>query len=85
MGFERFGDESKLMEEPIGHLFAVYVKIHKIIGEEEDAEIKAMKEKGEDMKALEEEVQRLRDKSTDEQARKYFKRIVDGDQAALDL
>lgn len=79
------------MEEPIGHPFDVYVKVNKIIGEEEvaikakDAEIKATKEKGEDTKALEEEVQRLRDKSTDEQAGKHFKRTVDGDQAALDL
>lgn len=89
VGFEKFGEEAKLVEEPIGHLFDVYVKINKIIGEEEDkikakeAEIQAKKEKGEDTKALEEEVQRLRDDSTDEQSRKYFKRMVDGDQTAL--
>jgi arginyl-tRNA synthetase len=91
VGFERFGDEEKLVKEPIGHLFDVYVKINKVIGEEEgtikakEAEIKTTKEKGEDTKTLEEELQKLKDESTDEQARKYFKRIVHGDQAALDL
>ena len=37
VGFEKFGSEDELAKNPIGHLFDVYVKISRIIKEEEDA------------------------------------------------
>lgn len=38
VGFEMYGDEKKLAEDPINHLFEVYVKVNKEIAEEpEDA------------------------------------------------
>ena len=29
VGFEKYGDEEKLVSDPIGHLFEIYVKINK--------------------------------------------------------
>ena len=89
LGFERFGDEGALLADPIGHLFDVYVRINHIIKDEEDRikplkeEIKALQAKGEDVTAKEAELKPMVDKSVDEEARKYFKRMVDGDKDAL--
>ncbi|KAJ1679706.1 arginyl-tRNA synthetase [Spiromyces aspiralis] len=58
IGFEKFGSEEKLLQDPIKHLFEVYVKINE--------EIK-------------------NDSSIEDQARTYFKRMEDGDEAALAL
>jgi len=89
LGFEKFGSEEELLANPIGHLYDVYVKISKI-SHDEGEELKALKEqikqaqeKGEDVKELEEKVQKIEEEGVDEQARKYFKRMVDGDPEAL--
>lgn len=37
VGFNRFGDETKLEEDPINYLFEIYVKINKIMEEEKAA------------------------------------------------
>lgn len=56
LGFERFGNEEALVEDPIKHLFHVYVEINKAA------------------KA---------DESIHEEARKYFKKMEDGDEKYL--
>jgi arginyl-tRNA synthetase len=78
-GFEMYGNEEDLTKDPINHLFNVYVKINKIITEE--------KEKAEELKkeGKEAEAQKLLDEGYDEQARRYFKLMTDGDEKALAL
>ncbi|KAL4939636.1 hypothetical protein BDV06DRAFT_198524 [Aspergillus oleicola] len=90
-GFKMFGDEEKLLQNPIGHLFDVYVKINGIVSEQEGPikelkeQIKAKKEKGEDIAELEQQLAKLVDKSEDEKARRYFKSMEDNDPDALAL
>lgn len=89
LGFERFGSEEELVKNPIGHLYDVYVKISAISREETDGfkarqeEIKAIEANGEDASESKEQLQKDMDAGVDEAARKYFKRMVDGDEAAL--
>lgn len=82
VGFDKFGSEEALKENPIGHLYDVYVKIS-AIAREEDEKIKEKREQVLAGSATEEDVQKLVDESVDEQARKYFKRMCDGDKEAL--
>ena len=89
LGYERFGNEEALEKNPIGHLYDVYVKFNAILSEQ-DAEIKAkraeiqeLQQKNESVVEAETQLQKLLDESVDEQARRYFKRMVDGDEAAL--
>lgn len=89
LGFEKFGSEDELLQNPIGHLYDVYVKISKI-SHDEGEEVKELKktiaekkEKGEDTAAEEAQVKKIEEEGVDEQARKYFKRMVDGDSEAL--
>ncbi|PLB40267.1 arginine--tRNA ligase [Aspergillus candidus] len=90
-GFKRFGNEEELLKNPIGHLFDVYVKINAIVSEQDapikalKEQIKAKKEKNEDASELEKELAPLVDASEDEAARRYFKSMEDGDEAALAL
>ncbi|ROW13021.1 hypothetical protein VPNG_05905 [Cytospora leucostoma] len=77
LGFERFGDEALLNKDPINHLFNIYVKINQEIKAEED-KIKELKAEGKEAEAAE-----LAANSSDEQARKYFKKMTEGDEAAL--
>ncbi|KAL8831809.1 MAG: hypothetical protein Q9170_005137 [Blastenia crenularia] len=88
--YELYGDEGKLQKDPIGHLFDIYVEINKISKPEED-EIKEKKQEleqasadGKDVAQIESEIEVLESKSVNEKARQYFKRMEDGDQAALD-
>ncbi|KXH49561.1 arginyl-tRNA synthetase [Colletotrichum simmondsii] len=75
LGFERFGNEEALAADPINHLYEVYVKINRDMADEKD-QITAKEQAGEDVTAL-------KDNSLDEQARKYFKAMVDGDDKAV--
>lgn len=90
-GYKRFGNEEELLKNPIGHLFDVYVKINGIVSEQDapikalKEQIKAKKEKNEDASELEKELAPLVDASEDEAARRYFKSMEDGDEAALAL
>lgn len=79
MGFEKYGNEEELTKDPINHLFNVYVKINQ--------DTAAEKEKAEELKkeGKEAEAQELLDNGTDEQARRYFKLMSDGDEKALAL
>jgi arginyl-tRNA synthetase len=86
--FELFGDEEKLKQDPIGHLFDIYVEINRISGPEEDAikakkaEIEEGKKAGKEVAELEKEVAEMEAKSTNEKARQFFKRLEDGDPQA---
>lgn len=90
-GYKYFGNEEALTKDPINHLFDVYVKVNNIVAEHDapikvlKEQIKAKKEKNEDVSALETEVQKLVDASEDEKARRYFKSMEDGDPEALAL
>ncbi|KAL1961528.1 hypothetical protein VTN77DRAFT_1633 [Rasamsonia byssochlamydoides] len=90
-GYKRYGSESELMKDPINHLFDVYVKINNDVAKQEGPikdlkdQIKAKKEKGEDVAELEKELEKLVDESEDEKARRYFKSMEDGDPEALAL
>ncbi|KAG8625192.1 hypothetical protein KVT40_006943 [Elsinoe batatas] len=93
VGFDRFGSEEKLAENPIGHLYDVYVKIN-AVGSEQNEKIKAVQEdvkalqangKEEEVPSKQAEIERLQSESIDEQARRYFKRMVDGDEQAVGI
>ncbi|TLS30282.1 hypothetical protein PpBr36_02186 [Pyricularia pennisetigena] len=75
LAFERYGDEEALKKDPINHLFQLYVKINSEMSAEKE-QIEAKKKAGEDVTQLEQN-------SLDDQARAYFKKMVDGDQAAV--
>ena len=87
--FEKYGSEEKLKADPIGHLFDIYVEINKASKPEEDAikekkeELKQAEEYKKDTTVLEQEIAELETKSVNEQARKYFKKLETGNEAAL--
>ncbi|KAF2431567.1 arginyl-tRNA synthetase [Tothia fuscella] len=89
LGFEKFGNEEALVANPIDHLFNVYVKISAEQAEEKEemakikAEMEALQAKNEDITEQANNLQAIIDNGVDEQARKYFKRMVDGDKDAL--
>ena len=89
LGFQRFGNEDALLKNPIGHLFDVYVQINAVKVEQDEKmkelreKIKALQGKKEPATEQEAQLERLADESIDEKARRYFKRIVDGDPEAL--
>ncbi|KAF1988735.1 arginyl-tRNA synthetase [Aulographum hederae CBS 113979] len=91
LGFEKYGNEEALLANPIAHLYDVYVRIS---GEQhaEDEKIKAKKEEiaalqkeNKDVTEQTTELQNMVDDGVDEAARKYFKQMVDGDEAALGI
>ena len=73
--FAKYGDEQEFAENPLVHLSWLYVKINQE-NDKEKADIKAKREAGDDVASLEAQ-------SLDEQARAYFKRMVDGDPDAF--
>ncbi|PHH82913.1 hypothetical protein CDD82_4347 [Ophiocordyceps australis] len=79
LGFEKYGNETDLEQDPINHLFHVYVKISK--------DVAAEKEQAEKLKTegKEAEANKVLEKGLDEQARQYFKRMTQGDAKALAL
>ena len=89
VGFDRFGSEDKLKENPIGHLYDVYVKINVVSAEQGDKmkavqeEIKALQEQNQPIADKEADLERLQKESVDQEARNYFKRMVDGDTEAV--
>lgn len=87
--FETYGSEEKLKQDPIGHLFDIYVAINKVSGPEEDEiktkqeQLKQLEERKEDTATLAKEIAALQAKSTNEKARQYFKRLENGDETSL--
>lgn len=75
LAYEKYGDEEALAKDPINHLFELYVRINKDMSEEKE-EIEKAKAAGEDV------TERLAN-SLDEQARKYFRKMTDRDEAAV--
>ncbi|CRK11450.1 hypothetical protein BN1723_000872 [Verticillium longisporum] len=75
LGYEKYGDEKALETDPINHLFQVYVKINNDLAEEKE-KIAALEKDGKD-------ASELKNEGLDEQARRYFKAMNDGEQAAL--
>ncbi|KAL1892148.1 arginyl-tRNA synthetase [Ceratocystis pirilliformis] len=77
LGFEKYGDEEALKTDPINHLYHIYVKINadKSAEDKQIADLTAV--------GKTEEATKLKEEGTDEQARKYFKLMSDGDAAAL--
>ncbi|KAJ6008206.1 Arginine--tRNA ligase cytoplasmic [Penicillium herquei] len=90
-GFKYFGDEEALQKDPINHLFEVYVKVNRMVGDQDapikelKEKIKEKKEKSEDVSTEEAELAKLVDVSEDEKARRYFKSMEDGNPDALAL
>ncbi|KAF9736821.1 arginyl-trna synthetase [Paraphaeosphaeria minitans] len=91
IGFDLFGSEEKLVENPIGHLYDVYVKISKIQKDEDEkmkelkAKIEELKKEEKDTSELEKQLQEVADNGVDEGARKYFKRMTEGEPVALGI
>lgn len=79
LGFERYGNEADLERDPINHLFQVYVKISRDVADQK-AQADKLKAEGK-----EDEAQKMMDEGLDEQARKYFKKMTEGDEQALAL
>jgi arginyl-tRNA synthetase len=77
LGYEKYGDEAALEADPINHLYELYVRINKDMSEE--------KEKMEEAKKEGKDITELEANSLDEQARRYFKKMTDRDEAALAL
>ncbi|KFH43410.1 Arginine--tRNA ligase, cytoplasmic-like protein [Hapsidospora chrysogenum ATCC 11550] len=75
LAFQLYGNEEELKRDPIDHLFKLYVRINAEMSTEKEA-IEAQKKEGKDTTELEAN-------SLDERARGYFKKMVDGDEAAL--
>lgn len=75
LGFEKYGSEEALLVDPINHLFQIYVKISADLAAEKE-EIAALEAGGKDASDL-------KDNGLDEQARRYFKAMTDGDEKAL--
>ncbi|KAK3213622.1 hypothetical protein GRF29_28g458121 [Pseudopithomyces chartarum] len=91
IGFDLYGSEEELIKNPIGHLYDVYVKISATAREEDEkmkeikAKIEEAKKEGQDTSALEKEVQEIADNGVDEKARRYFKRMTEGETVALGI
>lgn len=76
-GWKRYGDEEAFANDPIAHLFDIYVKISADFQPEDDA-VKAAAKRGENTAILE-------SKGLLGEAKSYFKRMEDGDEDALNL
>jgi arginyl-tRNA synthetase len=91
LGFELFGNEEELVKNPIGHLYDLYVRISSIQHDEAEqvkvlkAEIVKAKEEGKDSAEQEAKIKKIETEGIDEQARKYFKGMVDGEPKALGI
>lgn len=91
MGFKKYGSEDALVENPVGHLYDVYVKINKDISAQDEVitakktSIAEAEKAGQDTTQLNQELKQLLDESINESARKYFKSMEDGDEEALGL
>lgn len=91
IGFDLFGNEEDLVKNPIGHLYDLYVRVSTIQHKEAEevkelkAEAAKLKEEGKDTSEQEAKIQKIETEGIDEQARKYFKGMVDGEPKALGL
>lgn len=91
LGFEKYGSEEELQANPIAHLFDVYVRIS-ALQKDEDEQMKQIKTemlelqgKNEDVTEKQVALEKIQNEGVDQQARNYFKRMEDGDEAAVAL
>ncbi|KAI9690685.1 MAG: hypothetical protein M1820_009919 [Bogoriella megaspora] len=77
IGWRRYGNEDAFQQDPIKHLFDIYVKISADFKPEDDA-YKAAKKRGEDTSVLESQ-------GLLGEAKAYFKSMEDGDKDAINL
>lgn len=88
IAFDIYGSEEKLKENPIDHLFNIYVEINKVSKPEEDAikekkeELKQAEEHEKDTAELQKQIKELEIKGVNEKARQYFRKLETGDQEA---
>ncbi|EIM19076.1 arginyl-tRNA synthetase [Wallemia mellicola CBS 633.66] len=83
VGFERYGSQEKLKADPIAHLFEVYVRINTEAKEEDE---KLGKKAQDDEEGAEEEAAPTEAGNTiNDQARRFFKRMEDGEEGPLSL
>lgn len=75
LGFEKYGDEKALEVDPINHLYELYVNINKDLTAEKE-QIAKLESEGKD-------ASHLKNEGLDEQARRYFKAMVDNDEKAI--
>ena len=91
IGYDLFGSEEELVKNPIGHLYDIYVKVSTIQHDEAEqvkalkAEVAKLKEEGKDASEQEAKITQIEAEGIDEQARKYFKGMVDGEPKALGI
>lgn len=91
IGFDLYGNEEELVKNPIGHLYDIYVRVSNVQHEEAEqmkalkAEAAKLKEEGKDASEQEAKVKKIEAEGIDEQARKYFKGMVDGEPKALGI
>jgi arginyl-tRNA synthetase len=77
LAFEKYGDDEELKRNPINHLYELYVRINADMSREKE---EIAKEKAEGKDVTEREANSL-----DEQARRYFRKMTDGDADAVAL
>ena len=77
LAWKMYGSEEKLLENPIAHLYDIYVQVNKLHGPEHDM-LKEMKDRGED-------VTEVYEKSLSKKAHEYFRRMEEGDEEVLSL
>ncbi|KAF2183275.1 Nucleotidylyl transferase [Zopfia rhizophila CBS 207.26] len=80
IGWKRYGNGERFRENPIGHLYDVYVKNSADFKLEEEAD-KAAKKAGADQS----ELQKLENQGLYREAKAYFKSMEEGDEEALAL
>lgn len=91
IGFDLYGNEEELVKNPIGHLYDIYVKVSNVQHNEAEqvkalkAEVAKLKEEGKDASEQEKHIKKIEEEGIDEQARKYFKGMVDGEPKALGI
>ncbi|KAG0123918.1 hypothetical protein HOY82DRAFT_211502 [Tuber indicum] len=74
VGYKRFGSEEKLLEDPINHLFEVYVAINKVAEQEKEAEKNKAAEKGE---------KQISNGPTDQEALEFFFKMEHGSEECI--
>ncbi|KAF2251649.1 putative Arginyl-tRNA synthetase, cytoplasmic [Trematosphaeria pertusa] len=77
LGFKMFGDDTALEEDPIHHLYQIYVKINSLLADERK-EIEQLEKDDKD-------TSKLRNECLDEQAREYFKAMCNNDPGAISM
>ena len=75
LGFKMLGDNKALEEDPIHHLYQIYVQINQLLSEERK-QIEQLETAGQD-------ASELKNNGLDEQARRYFKAMCDNDPEAI--